>query len=462
MITLDVNITTALNTSVVRSIVPKISHFSIINSNRHIYNLVLRLLVVSSVSNKLYMSDYLVSYYSRNMVWAAVLCALLLAPLAFTYAQDRMMMRDTNTEAGPVRALDADSDGDGLDDDSEGASYNNSRSNRSTINVQNNPPQARDRIDALDTDDDGDGIPQATDNVCDGVTCPDGSCAATASECSVFEDRIDANYNNTRSNRSTVRGPSDGDVDGDGFDDTLNERANYNNSRSNKSTVRGPRDTDSDIQNEDYNTPRSNRSRSVDVDSDGDGLDDGTEERVNRIDWRQLRDPRMGLQTAVDNVPENAPARERLLEKLDAVETTVPATMSQQGRLNSTNGGGGGGGRIKVAIDASELRNLDEEEREELRELRDSFASSTPEYRSLRLAERAISDERIEEVAEDENGTSVSYRARMNLFGFIPVERTVRAQQDIESTEPEIDYPWYRIFATTPDTNRIQSFFSEK
>jgi hypothetical protein len=403
MITLDVNITTALNTSVVRSIVPKISHFSIINSNRHIYNLVLRLLVVSSVSNKLYMSDYLVSYYSRNMVWAAVLCALLLAPLAFTYAQDRMMMRDTNTEAGPVRALDADSDGDGLDDDSEGASYNNSRSNRSTINVQNNPPQARDRIDALDTDDDGDGIPQATDNVCDGVTCPDGSCAATASECSVFEDRIDANYNNTRSNRSTVRGPSDGD-----------------------------------------------------------GLDDGTEERVNRIDWRQLRDPRMGLQTAVDNVPENAPARERLLEKLDAVETTVPATMSQQGRLNSTNGGGGGGGRIKVAIDASELRNLDEEEREELRELRDSFASSTPEYRSLRLAERAISDERIEEVAEDENGTSVSYRARMNLFGFIPVERTVRAQQDIESTEPEIDYPWYRIFATTPDTNRIQSFFSEK
>ncbi|MGM0633797.1 MAG: hypothetical protein ACQETO_11585 [Pseudomonadota bacterium] len=147
------------------------------------------------------------------------------------------------------------------------ANYNNSRSNKSTVA-------------GPDT------------NVCDGVTCSDGSCAATPAECGVVgQARSAASYNNSRSNRSTVRGP--GDSDGDGLDDG-NERANYNNSRSNKSKVRGPGDSDSDADGLDdrmdtvrarsnsHNSSRSNRTEGVaqdfnDADSDGDGLSDEVE-----------------------------------------------------------------------------------------------------------------------------------------------------------------------------------------
>lgn len=65
---------------------------------------------------------------------------------------------DSDVRATPGSA--GDLDGDGFDDAVEQANYNNSRSNRANIVA-----------------------PDGDTNVCDGVTCPDGSCAATADMC---------------------------------------------------------------------------------------------------------------------------------------------------------------------------------------------------------------------------------------------------------------------------------------
>ncbi|MCA1747581.1 MAG: hypothetical protein LC655_07775, partial [Bacteroidales bacterium] len=72
-------------------------------------------------------------------------------------------------------------------DDDAGEDYNSPRSNRS-INA-----------------------PADDIDVCDGVTCADGSCAATADDCDVDDDIVGENYNSSRSNRS-INAPDD-DID---------------------------------------------------------------------------------------------------------------------------------------------------------------------------------------------------------------------------------------------------------
>jgi hypothetical protein len=67
-----------------------------------------------------------------------------------------------------------------------------------------------------------------------------------------------ANYNNSRSNKSTVRAPDGGDADGDGVDD--------------------------DVRGEDYNVPRSNRSIAGPSDIIDDDIDDETFRRISRLD----------------------------------------------------------------------------------------------------------------------------------------------------------------------------------
>ncbi len=64
---------------------------------------------------------------------------------------------------------------------------------------------------------------------------------------------VAANYNNTRSNRSGIRASdTDPDSDGDGVDDgTDGARANYNNTRSNRSGVRPPDIVDDELEKDD-------------------------------------------------------------------------------------------------------------------------------------------------------------------------------------------------------------------
>ena len=124
-------------------------------------------------------------------------------------AQNHNSSRSNRTD-GIVAPNDAET---GLDeDDVAGEDYNSPRSNRSI----NNP---------------ADDV-----NLCDGVTCADGSCAPTADACD-GDDVAGEDYNTPRSNRS-IKAPEDdivdSDSDGDGIDDATEGAQNYNSSRSNK------------------------------------------------------------------------------------------------------------------------------------------------------------------------------------------------------------------------------------
>jgi hypothetical protein len=84
-----------------------------------------------------------------------------------------------------------------------------------------------------------------------------------------------ANYNNSRSNKSTVRAPDgDGDADADGVDD--------------------------DVRGEDYNSPRSNRSIAGPSDIIDDDIDDDDEtfRRISRLD-AQLEEATTAAATAI-------------------------------------------------------------------------------------------------------------------------------------------------------------------
>ncbi|MGM0439151.1 MAG: hypothetical protein ACQEP3_01800 [Patescibacteria group bacterium] len=69
-----------------------------------------------------------------------------------------------------------------------------------------------------------------------------------------------------------------------------------------------------------------------------------------------------------------------------------------------------------------------------------------------------MEDERVESVKIDENSGSVKYRARIKLFGFLPLEREVEAVT--ENGEEKINYPWYGIISRKPDGSKISNILS--
>jgi len=377
-------------------------------------------------------------------------------------------------------------------DSVEEANYNNTRSNRSAIA-------------APDT------------NVCDGVTCADGSCAATSDMCVAVEgegtegstpdgsqegDSAIApgqDYNAARSNKPTSVSGSGGDCDDgderctpgesgqsdavcDALDDDCDgdslsdgqQAQDYNSVRSNKpGSVSGGDDDCDDAQREitpgecpkeptavapaqDYNSSRSNKpNTSIDDDSDGDGLP--TEASARATVQGQL----FGAYVSAD-----ATAGTKALKKGDRLSTAESENASDgkpefnrfsdikgEVRVNEDTGTRE---LASVSVAAQDVRDWSNDDREAFTRLQAAVASNTPEQASLRIAQQVLNNERIEKIEATQTEARVNYRAEMRLFGLIPVEREVEGRAQADGTV-EIDYPWYRFLSTTPDREEIEN-----
>ena len=106
-----------------------------------------------------------------------------------------------------------------------------------------------------------------------------------------------------------------------------------------------------------------------------------------------------------------------------------------------------------LQVKGDDVRGWSEEERTAWQEYRASKASSTVAERVMeKMIEQTQSNERVRKISANENVVEMRYQARLKLFGFIPMEREVRAESNAAG-EVEIDYPWYSFLATKPDTN---------
>jgi len=354
-------------------------------------------------------------------------------------------------------------------------------------------------------------------NVCDGVTCSDGSCVATSDMCVATEGEgaegstpdgsqegdsaiaSGQDYNAARSNKPTsvsggggdcddgderctpgesgqsdaVCDALDDDCDGDSLSDGQ-QAQDYNSVRSNKpGSVSGGDDDCDDAQREitpgecpkeptavapaqDYNSSRSNKpNTSIDDDSDGDGLP--TEASARATVQGQL----FGAYVSAD-----ATAGTKALKKGDRLSTAESENASDgkpefnrfsdikgEVRVNEDTGTRE---LASVSVAAQDVRDWSNDDREAFTRLQAAVASNTPEQASLRIAQQVLNNERIEKIEATQTEARVNYRAEMRLFGLIPVEREVEGRAQADGTV-EIDYPWYRFLSTTPDREEIEN-----
>ena len=354
-------------------------------------------------------------------------------------------------------------------------------------------------------------------NVCDGVTCSDGSCVATSDMCVATEgegaegstpdgsqegDSAIApgqDYNAARSNKPTSVSGSGGDCDDgderctpgesrqsdavcDALDDDCDgdslsdgqQAQDYNSVRSNKpGSVSGGDDDCDDAQREitpgecpkeptavapaqDYNSSRSNKpNTSIDDDSDGDGLP--TEASARATVQGQL----FGAYVSAD-----ATAGTKALKKGDRLSTAESENASdgkpEFNRFSDIKGEvrvdeeTGKRELSSVAVAAQDLRNWNNDDREGFTRLQAAVASNTPEQASLRIAQQVLDNERIEKIEATQTESRINYKAQMRLFGLIPIEREVEGRAQAKGAV-EIDYPWYRFLSTTPDREEIEN-----
>lgn len=331
--------------------------------------------------------------------------------------------------------------------------------------------------------------PAAPDtNVCDGVTCPDGSCAATSDQCTataVNPDYLDPDDDGDGLDDSVERAIREGgqtidagtipersrvqtDVDGDGLDDGAGRAQSHNSSRSNRTEGVANDDMDSDGDGfgdeemepvQDYNATRSNKpSRAVFSDTDADG--------------RPEVSMRGGTFVEVDN---------------EGNETNVRA-------------GGGAGGHVycwgraeddegtmyawgrgiciagvatenaseqaqnqlaALQVRGDDVRGWSATERAAWQNYRQARATTSPEEELVAaMVEKTQSNERIQEITSDDESIEMRYRTELRLFGIIPIQRDVAAQASADGAVT-VDYPWYRFLSRVPEQATIQSTLNE-
>lgn len=248
----------------------------------------------------------------------------------------------------------------------------------------------------------------APTNICDGVTCADGSCVATPDMCS--------------SEASQQRTP-------------IREGGQTIDAGTIPEASRNIQDTDSD------GAPDVR-----DEDSDDDGLPTlsrptDTTDRTTPLLWQRYR----ANQNTQDIQGTEESALVAGFMKFDDINGEVNED-AETGELRLS----------RVAIAARDLRNWTSEDREAFMRLREAVDNNTPEAASMRITEQALADNRIETIEATETSANIEYRTTMRVLGFIPIERTVTARAHVDGSV-EIDYPWYRILATTPDSSRINT-----
>lgn len=421
---------------------------------------------------------------------------------------------DADPAVRPARALDPDSDGDGLGDAVEGASYNNSRSNRATVAAPDT--NVCDGVTCADgscaaTADMCGAEEMATDSVCNGYLCDSGECAASAAMCGItevdematdsvcngylcdsgqcvsdemwcgvsFDFEIDSDVtaadsvcNGYLCNDGTcvssepmcsidfsalpaaaTKCPSDDPIrcgDGSCASEPGICRAIENPTTSNGNGTAGSNDGTERAQN--HNSSRSNRTDGIAADPDFNDPDDDGDglPSMQRVDDRASPLLFDTLRNAEEPDDGDTSDTTPRFTKFDDIKGEVQTDADTGERRLS-----------RVSVDAQDVRGWTEADRSAFARLQAEVASNTPEAASLQVTERVLNNDRIEELEVSETGVQVRYRAPLRLFGLIPLEREVTARADAAGNT-EIDYPWYRFFSSAPDTDTLQELLQIK
>ncbi|HMA78154.1 MAG TPA: hypothetical protein VKP88_03345 [Candidatus Paceibacterota bacterium] len=446
-------------------------------------------------------------------IFVAIL--LTLVPLFVTYGQTDRTVGET--DAAPSDAV----------TEVEAANYNNTRSNRSSVAApeqlatttgETNEATTTDRAQNHNSSrsNRSSGVAAPDTNVCDGVTCADGSCAATADECPLAADRVPA---------ASVCPSGGGDCDDtdpavrpdeatrdrdDGVFDLTAPPIIIDAPGADTSGV-GSDDCDDADDCRRPDAVQAATSDSLDPDADGDGISDGSERAQNHNSSRSNRTSPVAVPDEIDSdddgdgVPtanESAASADRAatlvwrdgrFERID-VPNELSANDTTNDWVHCWGKGEDAAGVVqswgdglcvtlpdaatttvsldrvpRVNLDGAAVRAWSERERQAWQTFTADRVNPTSfERLSAELIRASQADERIigmEVAGGDDPEESVSltytpvivrYQAPMNLFGFIPLEREVQAAIDTQG-EVMIDYPWYRFLATTPATDTIQS-----
>ncbi len=332
-------------------------------------------------------------------------------------------------------------------------------------------------------------------NVCDGVTCPDGSCAATPEECPVMEGEVSRYVDTERSRdmeepisadesasivpiRAEIEPASEPDYldiddDGDGIPTRIEaDRATpyTGEEMTERERVQQSMPTDVVRQDDDevgngdeviekaknYNSTRSNRRKNVFDDADLDKVPDVARTRAGFIKFDGVDGESRAAHTLDDGGSlwcwgraEGALGTEYRWGRglCIALAATEDADDAAKDRISA------------LLVQGDEVRGWSEEEREAWRAYRAERAEEDDLHEQLmeHIIERVQENERIQEMRADDASVAMEYRTTLRLFGFIPLQRTVTARMDVESAEPKLSLPWYSFLTTKPEKETIRT-----
>ncbi len=297
--------------------------------------------------------------------------------------------------------------------------------------------------------------PAANTNVCDGVTCADGSCAATSDSCTASAaapDYLDPDDDGDgleqdrrlpiREGGQTIdagtapesaRAHTSTDIDSDGRSDDTQRAQDYNSSRSNKYSRAAFSGSDIDKRPEvSLRTAGYLKIGGVDGDSGSHTAEDG-----EVVCWGRAEDEDgkvyawgQGICVALEVTKANAS---------DTAQTRLAALQTR----------------------GEDVRGWSEEERAAWQEYRATRATSTREERLVeKMVKATQSNERIQSIEADDSEVVVRHKAKIRLFGIFPIERELTSRATA-SGEVTTNYPWYRFLSRVPDKSAINNTLKE-
>jgi len=267
-----------------------------------------------------------------------------------------------------------------------------------------------------------------------------------------------ANYNNTRSNRSTIVG-DDADTDQDGHVD-IDVRANGD---AQPEVVENERIQDSnagitDRPTQERDLPVGDR----DADSDSDAIGDG-EESTERASYNNSRSNRATVKTK-----EIDKASPKLMSTLsidksspllyEGVSIRAPQVCNEHGDCDDEDPVEPPTRRnISVQVFGTQVRDWSDEQKAMVHErLATADEVSTANDFGIRVASAAIDNESVIDVKSSPEETEVTYASRVYILGFIPKSVTAVARADTGG-EVAVDYPWYGLFSRKGDQTQAKT-----
>ena len=283
-----------------------------------------------------------------------------------------------------------------------------------------------------------------TDNTCDGVTCSDGSCAATVDECAVSVVPSTVESMNTL----------DSDDDGDGLGDATSITPVTSDALDGETT-----DDIGRAQN--HNSLRSNRTTGVALDDSE--LDEGGEQD-GLIEVVALQE--IGFVVAANSDSDEGGemycwGEGGSVSGSSVCLTTRPAADGETGTSSVS--------VTSIMVDGDWVRSWGNNEQAAWQV--DSQSDTLPELSLMaEMVKQIQADERIVKIvtSSDDPEETVSltyqpiivrYQVEMQLFGFIPLEREVEASISGDGTIAA-DYPWYRFLTRVPQAGQLEQLLS--